>query len=104
MMVEGVVAELAQRDQSPSLMKGRMMRLGGALDPALMRLLAGIPSTVLTFQRPSPDRERTPKETPLETSGFDPPGGVESRISCRSAVKPSRTSPRWPARWRSTAR
>ncbi len=50
------------------------------------RLCGGRPSTARVFQRPSLNRDKRPKQMPVDSSGVDWPGRSESRVRCRSAV------------------
>jgi hypothetical protein len=58
-----------------------MIKLGGLAGPVVVRLRGARPFTPVVTQRPSAKRAIVPKEMPLETSGRDVPGGVESLIA-----------------------
>src|SRR3989442_9385345 len=63
-----------------------MMRLGGSVGPALLRLGAGRAVTPDVFQLPSGARLRVPNEILLETREAEPPGGIVSRMARKSVV------------------
>src|SRR5258708_19424996 len=62
------------------------MRLGGFAEPLLARLGTGRPVTLDVFHARFEARLRLPKETPFEIKCADPPGGIVSRMACKSAV------------------
>ena len=60
-VIERVIAEFAQRHDPASLVERRMIRSGAEAGPADTRLEYGKPSTRVTSQRPSIERDNIPK-------------------------------------------
>src|SRR5713101_5188009 len=70
---------------APAWGDARWKGLGGLDGRLRLRLGDGSPVTPVVTQAP-PVRLRVPKETPLEIKVAEPPGGIVSRMACKSAV------------------